>query len=80
MKNNTASAYGIRALISLFFYVVSCYIGFSESWSTGVMKIFMVCILSSAILFVYFCGKCSSPQTGSEKTESQNFTLAHSKC
>lgn len=44
------------------------------------MKIFMVGIIASGVLFVYFCGKCTTPQLESEKTESQNFTLAHSKC
>ena len=79
MKNDSTSRYGIYTLVSLFFYVVCCYIGFSEPWSAGVMKIFMVCILSSAVLFVYFCGKCSSIGTKSQTDDTQNFVLAHSQ-
>lgn len=80
MKNDLTSRYGIYAMIALFVYVVCCYIGFSESWSTGVMKIFMACIFSSGALFVFFCGKCANVKPEFQRNDAQNFTLAHSKC
>ena len=80
MKNDLTSRYGIYALISLFFYVVCCYIGFSEPWSNGVMKIFMVCILCSGALFVFFANKCAATETAAatQQKELQQFTPSHS--
>ena len=79
MNNNLTSRYGIYTLVSLFIYAVCCYIGFSEPWSTGVMKIFMVCILSSAASFVYFCGKCANADAEAKNRNTQHFVLAHSE-
>lgn len=80
MKNDLTSRYGIYALASLFFYVVCCYIGFSEPWNSGVMKIFMVCILCSSALFVFFANKCAAAETAAatQQKELQQFTPAHS--
>ncbi len=80
MKNDTTSRYGIYTLVSLFAYVVCCYIGFSEPWSSGVMKIFMTLIFCSGALFVFFCGKCTGVGIKSPENSSQNLALAHSEC
>lgn len=71
MKNDLTSRYGIYALGSLFFYVVCCYIGFSEPWNNGVMKIFMACILCSGTLFVFFAKKCASAENAAKKQQKE---------
>ena len=80
MKNDLTSRYGIYALGSLFFYVVCCYIGFSEPWNNGVMKIFMTCILCSGALFVFIANKCAAAEStaAAQKKERQQFAPATS--
>ena len=80
MKNDYTTRCCFYALISLFFYIACCYIGFSEPWSVGIMKIFMAGILASGVLFVFFCGKCANAAEKSQKNGTQHFTLAHSQC
>ncbi len=70
MRNEITNRQTMSTIVSLVCYIVSCYIAFSESWAAGVMKIFMAVILTSAVSFVYFCGKLS--QTPHERQAAEN--------
>lgn len=60
MRNETTNRQAFNAAVSLVCYIVFCYIAFSEPWPAGAMKLFMAVVITSAVLFVYSCGKLSS--------------------
>lgn len=81
MKNSMNTRYPMYALISLYVYVSLCYIGFSETWSPGVMKLFMAGAVFSGLLFVRFCYGCgSSKNEGRKENESYPHALAQPGC
>lgn len=69
MRNEMTNRQAYYAIASFLCYVVSCYIAFSETWTTGVMKIFMAVIVTSAALFVYYCGRLADTPSQPQPSE-----------